>query len=486
MPPGPVGHPIIGNLLSMPSKYEWLYYAKLGERHGPIVSVNVLGQPIVILNTIEACVNLLDKRSGIYSGRPKLHFAGKMVGWDRQLILCEDGERHKAMRKMFVRHIGTRETVSEYYDMQEKEARHFLVAATDDSEHILQHIRLALSAMFLKITHGYNIERESPDPLISLIEKAAAEFYIAAAPGVWLVDMFPWLEYLPQWFPGAQFKRIASRLNKTCTSQTTVPIQFVKEQLESKGGQPCFTSHILESERTPLEDEIYPYIATSLYAGGQDTVSATLGTFFLAMLLYPDVQRRAQAELDGVLGRCRLPTAPELEQLPYLQAVFKEVLRWHTVACLNLPHMTTRDDIYEGYHIPKGSIVLANLWNIANNPDMYPQPTVFSPGRFLGPSSELDPHTFVFGFGKRRCPGIELARRSCLFFMAATLAVVDIRKARSDAGEIVPQPEFVSGTVCHPKPFPCDICPRSEDAKVLLESWAEEASVAGDSAKLTL
>ncbi|KZV66282.1 cytochrome P450, partial [Peniophora sp. CONT] len=308
LPPGPDGLPIIGYLLSMPTTEEWLHWSKLSERFGSIVSVSVLGQPIVVLNTFEACVNLLDKRSSAYSGRPILTFAGNLIGWDRQMILCEDGERHKAMRRMFARHIGTHETVSEYHDLQEKEAKRFLVAASSDSDHLLKHIRLSVSAMFLKITHGYSIERASPDPLISLVEKAAEEFYIAAAPGAWLVDIFPWLQHLPRWLPGTQFKDVASRLRETCINQTVVPIQFVKEQMERKEGTPCFTSHILETERTPMEEEIYPYIATSLYAGGQDTISATLGTFFLAMLLYPDIQRRAQAELDEVLDRCRLPS----------------------------------------------------------------------------------------------------------------------------------------------------------------------------------
>ncbi|KZV59281.1 cytochrome P450, partial [Peniophora sp. CONT] len=173
--------------------------------------------------------------------------------------------------------------------------------------------------------------------------------------------------------------------------------------------------------------------------------------------------------------------------LPYLQALFKEVLRWHTVACLNLPHMTTRDDVYDGYHIPKGSIVLANLWSIANDPGIYSQPAVFEPNRFLGPSPEMDPHSFVFGFGKRRCPGIELARRSCLFFMAATLIVVDICKARDAAGgESTPSPDFISGTVCHPKPFPCDIRARTDEARALLEAWAEEEDGVGDGSKLKM
>ena len=109
-------------------------------------------------------------------------------------------------------------------------------------------------------------------------------------------------------------------------------------------------------------------------------VSAALGAYFLAMVLHPDVQRQAQEEIDRVVGNDRLPMVSDLDKLQYLNAVLKEVMRWHSVACLSssesircdihlimkhpsdLPHYTTQDDHYEGYYIPKGSIVLANLW----------------------------------------------------------------------------------------------------------------------------
>ena len=64
------------------------------------------------------------------------------------------------------------------------------------------------------------------------------------------------------------------------------------------------------------------------------------------MLLYPDVQRQAQAELDAVVGKERLPTSLDVERLPYLHALFKEVLRWHTVACLSEPHTAGLFDLY--------------------------------------------------------------------------------------------------------------------------------------------
>lgn len=90
------------------------------------------------------------------------------------------------------------------------------------------------------------------------------------------------------------------------------------------------------------------------------TVSS-MNCFFLAMTLYPEVQRKAQEEIDRVVGT-KLPSFDDRANLPYVDAIVKEVLRWHPVAPMGLPHMTTDDDIFNGYLIPKGALVIANIW----------------------------------------------------------------------------------------------------------------------------
>jgi cytochrome P450 len=80
------------------------------------------------------------------------------------------------------------------------------------------------------------------------------------------------------------------------------------------------------------------------------------------MTLFPDVQKKAQEEIDRVIGPCRLPTCADRENLPYVAATVKEVLRWHPVAPMGLPHTSTKDDVCEGYFIPKGSMLFANVW----------------------------------------------------------------------------------------------------------------------------
>ena len=82
------------------------------------------------------------------------------------------------------------------------------------------------------------------------------------------------------------------------------------------------------------------------------------------MTLFPEVQSKAQAELMTVVGPDRLPDFEDKEHLPYVQAVVKECMRWAPVAPLGLPHLAMEDDEYCGYFIPKGSVVIANIWYV--------------------------------------------------------------------------------------------------------------------------
>jgi cytochrome P450 len=87
--------------------------------------------------------------------------------------------------------------------------------------------------------------------------------------------------------------------------------------------------------------------------------------FVLHMIQHPEVQVKAQEELDRVIGRSRLPDFEDREELPYLGAIYKETLRLHPVTPLGIPHSTSADDIYKGMHIPKGSILFPNIWYVS-------------------------------------------------------------------------------------------------------------------------
>lgn len=130
----------------------------------------------------------------------------------------------------------------------------------------------------------------------------------------------------------------------------------------------------------------------------------------LAMVLYPETQKKAQAELDAVVGRSRLPTFADFDHLPYIRAMVKETLRWRAVDPLGLQHRSIEDDWYEGYYIPKGSVIMANVWAMNRDPEVHGTDyDFFNPSRYLNDKGELDSATLdtkdeghvTFGFGRR-------------------------------------------------------------------------------------
>jgi cytochrome P450 len=181
------------------------------------------------------------------------------------------------------------------------------------------------------------------------------------------------------------------------------------------------------------------------------------------MLLNPDAQLRAQAEIDEVVGRDRLPTLADRARLPYLGACIKESLRWHPVGPEGMAHMSREDDVYNGYLIPKKTILIPNIWFVvlrpfllydsrhsvtlnrgfAHDPSTYTSPSTYCPERFLGPSPEPDPN-YVFGFGRRVCPGQLLGESMMFTFAANLLALCDVERARGlDGCELGVDVEFI-------------------------------------------
>ncbi|KAL0960726.1 hypothetical protein HGRIS_005751 [Hohenbuehelia grisea] len=133
------------------------------------------------------------------------------------------------------------------------------------------------------------------------------------------------------------------------------------------------------------------------------------------MTMHPGVLKKAQVEIDTHLRNERLPTFDDREHLPYFEAVLLEVLRLHVILPTALPHVTSADDVYDGYFIPRGSIILANVWNYLRNENTYDSPMDFHPERFLsqdGRTKEKDPRDYMFGFGRRQDGPLLTARVS--------------------------------------------------------------------------
>lgn len=326
-------------------------------------------------------------------------------------------------------------------------------------------------AIILRICYGYEVKDDN-DPLVDIAERALDQIARYGITGDFMVDFLPSLAKVPEWFPGAGFKRIARECRETLEEMAAAPYNFVKDQMAAGIALKSFSSDLLKDRTlTTEEDYVVKWSAQSLFSGGAETTVSANYSFFLAMTLSPDIQKKAQVEIDSVVGHDRLPSFADRTSLPYIEAICKEILRWNVVLpCTD--HSVTEDDIHDGYNIPKGSLVIPNIWSMLNDPQKYANPSEFNPERFLakdGKEPETDPRMVCFGFGRRHCPGLHLADASIWISTAMSLAVFDISKVVENGVEITPKVDFTSGLISHPKPFKCSIKARSEKAIALIQ-----------------
>ncbi|WYZ44616.1 hypothetical protein EsH8_VII_001052 [Colletotrichum jinshuiense] len=495
LPPGPKGLPFVGNINDLPKSGEleahhWLKHKDL---YGPISSITVMGQTIVIINDAQLAFELLDKRSVKHSSRPKQLFAGEMVGWEQVTGMVPYGERFRIHRKNMSRIIGSKQVAAQYNKLQEAEVGHFLLHLLDDPKNLVDHIKREAGSLILKIVYGYTAEPFTKDPFLDMVGEAMDNFARAAVPGSFLVDVFPFLRYVPDWVPGTGFKQIAKDYRAQLTETINRPYAFVEHQLAQGKDSSSYLSRLIESGNlTPEEHFNSKSSAVALYGGGADTTVSSIACFFLAMTVFPDVQRKAQEEIDRVVGQNRLPNIADRENLPYVEAVVNEVMRWHPIGPMGLPHGSSEDDVFEGYFIPKEAILLANIWHFTHDPKVYHEPMTFNPERFLsseGHEPETDPGKFVFGFGRRICPGRILAENSLFLTIAQSLAVFNISKPVVDGKPVEPAIKFTPGVISHPEPFDTSIKPRSSHHEKLIRTieqtypWEESDSKTLESIK---
>ncbi|KAK0440505.1 cytochrome P450 [Armillaria borealis] len=445
LPPGPSGLPFLGNALDMSGPYPWLKYTEWSKQYGDVVHIKAVGQSIIILSSPKALGDLLEQRDSV--------------------PLCPYGSRLREYRKL-MSEVLTPRKVQDFFALEEEKTREFLGCLLRSPDQFLNHIRRNIAAIVFKITHGYDLQ-DGLDPLMELAERGDHDFSEAASAGAFLVDSFPALLYLPRWL-GFSWMKKAKIFRKNMEELRDAPWEVVKEQVKKGTAAPSFAANLIEKNSNPTkeQEDIYKWVSTGFYAGGADTTVSAIGSFFLCMSLYPDIQRKAQEEVLRVVGTNRLPTFSDRPLLPYVDALINEVYRMNPVGPTALPHRSTKDDHYNGYFIPAGSIGL-----FCTTPTVYPSPFEFLPERYFDKEAKakglnLDPRKFAFGYGRRVCPGQHLADNSFFIAVAMILSVFNI----SRVDEKAPKPDFSRQRGVYLVDYLCHITPRSEEAAMLIRA----------------
>ncbi|KAJ7019331.1 cytochrome P450 [Mycena alexandri] len=451
-PPGPKAKPVIGNMLDIPQSLPWLTYADWAKRYGDIMHITILGAHIIVINSVEIATELLEKRSGNYSSRPDIPVM-HMNGWMMNMGLKGYNDEWRRDRRILHQRFR-RDAAPSLYPIELAKTQEFYP-----------------TSIMMYLLYGHQISAH--DPLVEITYEALGMFSGSVVPGTLIVNVFPFLRHFPPWFPGlVALNELCARSRVLLGKMQDIPFYSVKKHMADEKAVPSWVSELLErtgDEAVP-ENNIKALGAITLAAAMETTLSA-LRAFIHMMVLHPDIQEKAQAELDAVVGDKRLPNFDDRESLPYIDALYREIMRLHGPAPLGVPHSSSEDDVFNGFFIPKGSTIMYNQWAMCRDERIYPDPEAFKPERFIDADGSLITENFppTYGFGRRACAGKSMADNSVWIAIASILSVFRITKAKDSAGNIIEVPdEYIDGLVTAPVPFDCAMAPRTEAARKLI------------------
>ncbi|XP_071510057.1 cytochrome P450 2U1-like [Diadema antillarum] len=396
----------------------------LRRRYGDIYSVQKGKKLLVIMSDPEMVKELFVKQAAITSGRdtaPLAHVAFK----DEGSIIFAEGKPWSEMRRFFLHALrkhgmGKRTLGDTVNDEAQILCREF--SRTDAQPFDpFRIVNYAVANIIRTITAGRRFEysNERFQQMVQLITDVlgAENFY---GP----LEMLPWLYYTPLF---NKERGMCNALIGLMKGEVTEH----RETFDAEHPRDVIDMCLAEIDRAEAAGEI-SYLDEStlwrtlldIYLAGTETVATTLTWAMLYMAGYPQVQAKIGEEIDSVVGRHGTLSYDDRIKMPYTEAAIAELLRIRPIAPLGIPHITTEDIMFRGYHLPERSIVMMNMVGMHLDPQLWPDPETFDPMRFLAEDGRTtikhDGH-MPFGAGRRVCLGEQLAKVELFLFFTILL-----------------------------------------------------------------
>lgn len=381
-----------------------------------------------------------------------------------------------------------------YQSFMAEEAALTLSALLADPAGFDAHLQRYAYGVLTRSVLGFRVSGtggDGHDPFIRDTENFIDQSMKCFRPDEYPSNVFPFLRWLPKWLvpsvgrldvlrqwadeDAAALRRRIERQMQDEKTKTT------KESDSQK--RDSIYRHFLENrDAYEASDKEAGYAFQAMVGAGTRSPHNALLTFLYLMMEHPVWQTRLREVVDAVVGDARLPCFDDIPQLPTVRAVVKEGIRYRSiVAELGIPHRLERDDIYEGYFFPRGTVFFANAGAILMDETLYPDQQRFDPARWLDPAfptyraplSEF-PNCrgfAAFGYGRRACPGADFAERTLVIMVAHLVWGFRVRRPVDPATgrEVVLDVRYEP--VPNPKPlaFPCLLEGRGEARRALVE-----------------
>ncbi|KAG9048624.1 cytochrome P450 1B1 [Tulasnella sp. UAMH 9824] len=484
----------------MPLTKAALTYGKWFDQYGPLTWAVASGKQYLIVHDYETMKELMERRGNIYIDRDSIVLLGEMIGQNRITPRTPYGPTWKQHRRFLNRALMAPIIKRDYAPPMIRKVLAFLTVLLDRPQDFLLESKRMTAELITEIAYGMMRDDENGGHDFVQMHIDTGKITVTTGEGYW-VNHFPWMKHIPPWFPFAQWKRDAIKWRQQYNFAKDYMFGAVKKQwLNTRGeGMPTsFVRSLLQevySQQDPKsetellnDEEVIKDTSFSLFRAGAATTESVIRTFLLAMTLHPKIQARVQWEIDAVIGSNRFPSIDDkgVERMPYLEATLLECMRWHTPVPALIPHLPIRDDVFGGYFIPKGTAVIGNAWQVSRDTRFYHEPAVFNPERFLQrndkdgsftwDASVLSPLEYVFGFGRRVCPGRDLAFQNAWITAVFVLWAFEIKSkdgvSVEDGYKAIPEEMFDFAFVSQTLPFDCEFVPRSEKALQMIRKAA--------------
>ncbi|XP_077302193.1 cytochrome P450 305a1 [Arctopsyche grandis] len=465
-PPGPTWLPFVGCSLLFKK-----LTTKCGSQHvaaqklADSYNTNVLGlklgrEPYTIVFNEKLIREVLCSED--YEGRPDNFFFRLRGLGMRKGITGVDGPLWQEQRQFAMRHlrnVGFGKPIMEEYIIEEL---HQLIKSCGESHDNIS-LNLLLAPHVLNVlwmfTAGKRIDKEDArlPQLLTLLKTRSGAFDMCGG----FLNQFPELRFiLPEWTGYNLLKKLNSQLYDffmDAINDHKKTISVANEDLIHTFL--CEMNERKDDKNSTFSIDQLIIVCLDLFIAGSQTTSNSLDFAFLMMLAHPEMQRKVQAELDEVLMN-RTPCLEDKNILPYTMAVLHETQRFFNIVPLNGPRRVVRDTELDGYLLPKNTVVLVSLFSVHMDREIWTDPQVFRPERFIGSDGKINDklvdRLMSFGLGRRRCLGEALARGCLFLFFTGVMQRFNITTSNG----VIPSTEAIVGITSNPPPYTAKLVPR--------------------------
>ncbi|XP_068634768.1 geraniol 8-hydroxylase-like [Aristolochia californica] len=432
LPPGPAGVPIFGNLPFLDRNLHH-HLTQLAKTYGPIMRLRLGRRLCVVVSSPSIAKELLKQQDAIVANHDVPTAALVLPNGLHGLAWAPHGQQWRTLRRLTVGSLLSTPSLEPYRSLRRREILQMVQRVHDSAVAgcPLQVRELVYSTLYNVITGmlwGGVLQEEG-------MENVAKEFrqVVEDIRGTFgrlgISDFFPILSPLDLQGLERKRKKIADKLHQILGTIMNQRLQIDDRRTKEKEGEDFlqFLLRIKDNGETemPLTKDHIKGLLMDLVMAGMDTTTTTMEWAMSEMMHNQGVMRKAQEELDQVVGSNSTVEETHLPKLRYLNAVVKETLRLHPATPIMLPRTPSKSCTAGGYTIPQGCRIVVNLWGMQRDPNAWSEPSEFKPERFLDGGkwdfSGNDFHFFPFGTGRRICPGAPLADRMLTYTLASLL-----------------------------------------------------------------